>query len=189
MLTVQQSIPIVMGANIGTSVTNTIVSVAHSGRRAEFRRAFAGATVHDMFNWLCVIILLPVEIAFGTLSLFIPFFPPLDMIIDIPGYLNYTTGFVVSLMHISGEHKKPPKLLQHLTEPFTNLVVQLDKSKLSAVALAGESESQDGADSSLIKRNCARAVANSTETPFEYCRFFLRAYCRNMVWLTNGYCR
>ena len=54
-----------MGANIGTSVTNTIVSLAQSPNRDEFRRAFAGATVHDMFNWLSVIVLLPIEAATG----------------------------------------------------------------------------------------------------------------------------
>ena len=54
-----------MGANIGTSVTNTIVSIGQSGDRDQFRRAFAGATVHDMFNWLSVAILLPVEWASG----------------------------------------------------------------------------------------------------------------------------
>jgi sodium-dependent phosphate cotransporter len=30
--------------------------------REEFRRAFAAATVHDMFNWLTVIVLLIVEV-------------------------------------------------------------------------------------------------------------------------------
>lgn len=55
-----------MGANIGTSVTNTIVSLAQSPNRDEFRRAFAGATVHDMFNWLSVIVLLPIEATTGT---------------------------------------------------------------------------------------------------------------------------
>ena len=52
-----------MGANIGTSVTNTIVSMGQIHDRDEFRRAFAGATVHDMFNWLSVIILLIVEVS------------------------------------------------------------------------------------------------------------------------------
>ena len=51
-----------MGANIGTSVTNTIVSLTQVANKNEFRRAFAGATVHDMFNWLCVIVLFTVEI-------------------------------------------------------------------------------------------------------------------------------
>lgn len=54
-----------MGANIGTSVTNTIVAMGQIGDKDEFRRAFAGGTVHDMFNWLTVLILLPVEVLTG----------------------------------------------------------------------------------------------------------------------------
>jgi len=60
-LTLEGAIPIIMGANIGTSVTNTLVSLAHVSRREEFRRAFAGATVHDFFNWMAVLILFPLE--------------------------------------------------------------------------------------------------------------------------------
>ena len=62
VLTVSTAIPIIMGANIGTSVTNTIVSFTQIANENEFRRAFAGATVHDMFNWLTVIVLFIVEI-------------------------------------------------------------------------------------------------------------------------------
>ena len=65
VLTVRLAIPIVMGANIGTSVTNTIVSIGQITDKNDFRRAFAGATVHDVFNWLAVVILLPLEIASG----------------------------------------------------------------------------------------------------------------------------
>ena len=61
----EPAIYIVMGANIGTSVTNTIVSMGQAVKRDEFRRAFGGATVHDMFNWLCVLILLPIEAIVG----------------------------------------------------------------------------------------------------------------------------
>jgi sodium-dependent phosphate cotransporter len=46
-----------MGANIGTSVTNIMVSLGYIRRRDEFRRAFAGATVHDFFNVLTVFVL------------------------------------------------------------------------------------------------------------------------------------
>lgn len=67
-LTVDGAIPIVMGANVGTSVTNTLVSLAHVTRRQEFERAFAGATLHDFFNLLAVLILLPVEILTGFLA-------------------------------------------------------------------------------------------------------------------------
>ena len=75
VLTVSLAIPIIMGANIGTSVTNTIVSFTQIGDRNEFRRAFAAATVHDMFNWLTVIVLFVVEIAASkTLFTFEPYF-------------------------------------------------------------------------------------------------------------------
>lgn len=55
------AIPIVMGANIGTSVTNIAVSMGYIRRKVEFQRAFAGATVHDFFNVLTVIVLFTVE--------------------------------------------------------------------------------------------------------------------------------
>ena len=56
------AIPMVMGANIGTSVTSTLVSLGHVTRSEEFRRAYAGATVHDAFNLLTVAIMLPIEL-------------------------------------------------------------------------------------------------------------------------------
>ncbi|CAJ1968343.1 unnamed protein product [Cylindrotheca closterium] len=66
-VTVKQGIFMIMGANIGTSVTNTIVAMGHLGDGDQLERAFAGATVHDMFNFLSVAILLPVEAATGYL--------------------------------------------------------------------------------------------------------------------------
>lgn len=62
------AVPMIMGANIGTTVTNTIASLAHIGRREEFRRAFSVATVHDFFNYLIVVILLPLEMLTGYLQ-------------------------------------------------------------------------------------------------------------------------
>ena len=66
-LTIENAIPIIMGANVGTSVTNTIVSLGHITRKEEFRRALAGATIHDFFNLLAVAVLLPLEILTGFL--------------------------------------------------------------------------------------------------------------------------
>ena len=57
-LTLTGAIPMIMGANIGTTVTNVIVSIGHINRGNEFKRAFAAATVHDFFNVFAVIILL-----------------------------------------------------------------------------------------------------------------------------------
>jgi sodium-dependent phosphate cotransporter len=67
-LPVANAIPMVMGANIGTTVTNTIASLAHMNRREEFRRAFAVATCHDFFNYLAVLVLLPLELLTGFLA-------------------------------------------------------------------------------------------------------------------------
>jgi sodium-dependent phosphate cotransporter len=50
-----------MGANIGTTVTNTLVSLAHITRSREFIRAYSGAVVHDIFNLLTVIVLFPLQ--------------------------------------------------------------------------------------------------------------------------------
>jgi sodium-dependent phosphate cotransporter len=67
-LPIEIAIPMVMGANIGTTITNTLVSLGHVRKKSEFRRAFAAATVHDFFNLMCVIIFLPLEIIFGYLE-------------------------------------------------------------------------------------------------------------------------
>jgi sodium-dependent phosphate cotransporter len=64
-LPIANAIPMVMGANIGTTVTNTIVALAHMGRRDEFARAFSVATCHDFFNFIAVAVFLPLEMTTG----------------------------------------------------------------------------------------------------------------------------
>ncbi len=62
------AVPMIMGANLGTSVTNTLVSLGYAKNKENFKRAFAAATVHDFFNILTVAILLPIEIATGFIE-------------------------------------------------------------------------------------------------------------------------
>ncbi|MEL6250499.1 MAG: Na/Pi symporter [Bacteroidota bacterium] len=62
------AVPMIMGANIGTSVTSTIVSLGHIGNREEYKRAVAGASVHDFFNILTVIVVFTIEMLTGALS-------------------------------------------------------------------------------------------------------------------------
>uniref|UniRef100_G3WBC0 Sodium-dependent phosphate transport protein 2B n=1 Tax=Sarcophilus harrisii TaxID=9305 RepID=G3WBC0_SARHA len=129
LLTVKAAIPIIMGANIGTSVTNTIVALMQAGDRNEFRRAFAGATVHDFFNWLSVLVLLPMEV--------------------ITGYLYHLTDAIVKTFNIkSGENA--PDLLKVITNPFTKLIVQLDKKVINEIATGNEAAQ----NRSLIKTWC-----------------------------------
>ncbi|XP_019306001.2 sodium-dependent phosphate transport protein 2A isoform X2 [Panthera pardus] len=118
LLEVSSAIPIIMGSNIGTSVTNTIVALMQAGDRTDFRRAFAGATVHDCFNWLSVLVLLPLEAA--------------------TGYLHHVTGLVVASFNIRGG-RDAPDLLKIITEPFTKLIIQLDKSVITSIATGDES--------------------------------------------------
>lgn len=59
---VATAIPVIMGANIGTSVTNTLVSLGHITRGREFYRAFSASTVHDFYNLFAVVALFPLQI-------------------------------------------------------------------------------------------------------------------------------
>jgi sodium-dependent phosphate cotransporter len=68
VIAMKLAIPIVMGANIGTSITATLVSLGQASERAEFGRAFAAAVAHDAFNWFTVLVLLPLQIATNFLG-------------------------------------------------------------------------------------------------------------------------
>ncbi|KAF7202292.1 sodium-dependent phosphate transport protein 2B-like [Nothobranchius furzeri] len=104
LLDVKSAVPIIMGANIGTSVTNTIVATMQAGDRNEFRRAFAGATVDDFFNWLSVLILLPLEAATGVLY-------------------KLTLLLIESFNIQTGENA--PDLLNVITDPLTESIIQV----------------------------------------------------------------
>lgn len=67
-LTLEQAVPMVMGANIGTTLTSTLISLSYIMDKREFKRAFSAGMLHDIFNIFTVIILLPLEIYFGFLS-------------------------------------------------------------------------------------------------------------------------
>ncbi|MHC5062386.1 MAG: Na/Pi symporter [Planctomycetota bacterium] len=67
-LPVDAALFMVMGANIGTTVTNTVVSLGHITRSNEFKRAFAAATVHDFFNIIVLLVIFPLELYTKFLS-------------------------------------------------------------------------------------------------------------------------
>ncbi|MCX8489995.1 MAG: Na/Pi symporter [Cyclobacteriaceae bacterium] len=67
-ISLQAAIPIIMGANIGTTITSTIVSLGFITKKKEFGRAVAAGTYHDFFNILTTVILFPLEYYFGFLS-------------------------------------------------------------------------------------------------------------------------
>jgi len=61
------AIPIVMGANIGTSVTCVIVSLGYVRRGDEFRRAFAAALADGFFKILTVAVMFTIEMSTGAI--------------------------------------------------------------------------------------------------------------------------
>jgi len=96
-LTVQGAIPIIMGANMGTTVTNTLVAMGSINRRAEFQRAFAGATMHDFFNLMSIAILFPIEQA--------------------THYLERSAGWI-SLQMVGAEGTKYPNPVKAAVKPL-----------------------------------------------------------------------
>ncbi|XP_055981551.1 sodium-dependent phosphate transport protein 2B-like [Sorex fumeus] len=138
LLTVRAAIPIVMGANIGASITNTIVALMQAGDRNEFRRAFAGATLDDFFSCLTVLVLLPLEVTTHSL----------EMLAHL--VLN-TFPFRIG--------RDTPSLLKVITEPFTKLIIQLDKNVVNKLALDDDEETPN---KSLIKIWC-KTIINTTQ--------------------------
>ncbi|XP_030000870.1 sodium-dependent phosphate transport protein 2A-like [Sphaeramia orbicularis] len=129
LLEVRLAVPVIMGTNIGTSVTNTIVAMMQAAERTEFQRAFAGATIHDCFNWLSVLVLLPLEVVSGLMT-----------------RLSHlmVTGFSLQ------PGKEAPELLKVITEPVTKLIIQLDKCVITGIAMGNE----DMRNRSLVKEWC-----------------------------------
>ena len=67
-LPVSIAIPMILGTNIGTSTTATLVSLSNLGKRKSFRRSFTAATAHGLFNVIAVFIFLPLEMMTGILA-------------------------------------------------------------------------------------------------------------------------
>jgi len=67
-IAVAAAIPFIMGANIGTSITNTIVAMGHITHKNEFRRAFSASVIHDFFNVISVLVLFPLQLSTGFIS-------------------------------------------------------------------------------------------------------------------------
>lgn len=69
--------------------------------------AFAGATVHDCFNWLSVLVLLPLELASGVI-------------------VRLSQLLVNSFKLRPGE--EAPEMLKVITKPVTKLIIQVNRT-------------------------------------------------------------
>lgn len=67
-LSLENAVPILMGANIGTTITNTLIALTHINQTHEFKRAIAASTLHDFFNIITTAIAFPLEYYFHFIS-------------------------------------------------------------------------------------------------------------------------
>jgi sodium-dependent phosphate cotransporter len=113
IITVQTAIPIIMGANIGTSVTNSIVAIGQMRDTDQREKAFSGAVVHDFFNILCVLLFLPLEC--------------------ITHFIYYWSKFLTTHMdgYEGGTFKSP---LKFIVSPLIKLIIQVDKKKIKKIS-------------------------------------------------------
>jgi sodium-dependent phosphate cotransporter len=123
IISVKDAIPVIMGANIGTSVTNTLVSMGQMNDLKQLERAFAGATVHDCFNFLAVLVLLPIECASNML-----YYLTKEMTSGLDGSAG-------------GKFKGP---LKYIVSPLTKEWIQADKKKINKIAEGKLSASNAG---------------------------------------------
>jgi solute carrier family 34 (sodium-dependent phosphate cotransporter) len=117
-LSFSNGVPMIMGANIGTTITSTIVSISFIFKKNEFRRAFAAATVHDLFNIMVAIVLFPLEYNYGLLS---------NMAESITALLPTNDSDDVS----SGF-----RLGAFLTGPLSNLLITLIRNEIVLLGIA-----------------------------------------------------
>jgi sodium-dependent phosphate cotransporter len=97
-----------------------------------------------MFNWLSVLVLLPLELA--------------------TGYLEIVTQLLVNVMLKANLDAKEPEMLSALTKPFTNIIIQLDKKVLEAIANKNASE-----DAQILKHICGFNEKLNQTVRCEFC--------------------
>jgi sodium-dependent phosphate cotransporter len=67
-ISLDSGIFVIMGANIGTTLTSDIISLSYINNKNKFRLALSAGVVHDFFNILSVIIIFPLEYYYKILS-------------------------------------------------------------------------------------------------------------------------
>ena len=131
---VKTAIPIIMGSNIGTCFTNSLIALTSANDSNEFRRAFSAATLNDMFNFLTTGFFLPIEI-FS------------DFLLIASDRLTRVIPFE------NADRIAKANFIAHLLDPVTNLFLRLNvtavneltrgNARIENVSLACTSENND----------------------------------------------
>ena len=147
LVTVKNAAYLVMGANIGTSVTNTIVSIAHLNSPEQYRRAFTAAVFHDMFNWLTVSMFLPLEAS--------------------SGFLVELAGLAVDSMNL-GDKQQKTEFIKKITDPASGRIVSVDTDLIEEIAQAQTSEEVSRLEkTSIIEKNSGFILRDTPQSDDE----------------------
>jgi solute carrier family 34 (sodium-dependent phosphate cotransporter) len=113
VLSVEQAIYIMMGSNIGTTITNTMVSLTQMGDADQLERAFTGATVHDIFNVYSVLLFFPIEWA--------------------TGFLKHLTAWMTKNANLNGEQRWNGPAAAFVA-PLSNRIIESNEQMLNDIA-------------------------------------------------------
>ena len=131
VLSVRQSIPIIMGANLGTSVTNTVVSLIVYRKKQNFEIAMTAGIVHDMYNMMSVVFMLPIELLFHP--------------------LEHLSSWMMSWFGTNSRTELGQvQFLSHLVKPLVDLIIMIDKDMTANL----DPNVIVPSDVSLVKRCC-----------------------------------
>lgn len=143
IITVHEAIPVMMGAEIGASFFNALISLGQSGNRDQFRRAFAAATMNDIFNFLSYLVILPLELTTGVIE-------------------KVSALFVEPL---SGAKGSKFDTLNIITDPLLHRIIQLDEDAINEVSQNNRAEYTN---ESLILKCIANGTDQTTVCPYEH---------------------
>ena len=135
---VKSSVPIIMGANIGTCVTNSFIALTLADDPAEFKRAFSAATLNDGFNLLTTLIMLPIEIFTGFL------FRMSELITDAMPFEN-------------AEQIAKANFMASILNPVTDLFILMNATAVDLLS-AGNRDVKD------VALRCCHAIYVSSST-------------------------
>jgi sodium-dependent phosphate cotransporter len=149
-ISVEIAVPMIMGANIGTTITNTLVALGSARRSEEFRRAFAAATMHDFFNITTVVIFFPLELWTGFLTI------GAEFLADLVGDTGWTGGETDS--PIKRVVKWPVSRIKDIFESV------IDSDQLVATLLVAGGIALIFASLFLVSRNMRLLIAGRIES-------------------------
>ena len=158
-ITLQSAIPIIMGANVGTTITSSIVSLGFISKKKEFQRAVAAGTYHFFFNTLTVVILFPLEYYYG--------------------FLTYLSNAILSLFFTPSVADTENRVT-HFWFGFSPIIDFLSDIFPSAFLLAGIALALLFASILIFRRLISNLL--EAKSPEAFSRFFFKNQLKSFVW-------